>query len=311
MMDKNKNAETIEETAAAWVARQDAADWNGELERQRDAWLDADTRHRVAWLRLGAAWSAADALTEQDAGLPAARTALARFSPWRIAAGVLLALAFGAWLAPLGGNQVERYATRIGENRMVALEDGSRITLNTGTRLRASREHGRHVWLEGGEAYFDIAHDPAHPFVIEAGASRVTVLGTRFTVRREGGAVRVLVEQGRVRVSGSGAPVELGRNEEAVAQGGRIMRARHDAAATEKRMAWREGRIVFDQTSLADAAAEFNRYNERRIVVNGAAAQIAVGGSFSPSNVDGFVRLLEQGFGLKAQRRGDEIVLSR
>ncbi|MCD2518280.1 FecR domain-containing protein [Massilia sp. G4R7] len=314
MNDKNSAAETIEEAAARWLAREDAADWNPKLEREREDWLRADTRHRVAWLRLHAAWRTADGLRGQDAVTPAARAALPRFSTWRIAAGVLLAVALGAWLAPLTGERgepVERYATRIGENRIVALADGSRVTLNTGTRLRAAKGQGRHVWLDDGEAYFDVAHDPASPFVIEAGASRITVLGTRFTVRREDGRVRVLVEQGRVRVSERGASVELARNQEALAQDGRIVRSAFDAAALDKRMAWREGRIVFDQASLADAAAEFNRYNERRLVVTGPAARIVVGGSFAPTNVDGFVRLLEQGFGLKSERRGKDIVISR
>lgn len=311
MNDKKSEAETIEEAAARWLAREDAAHWNAGMEREREDWLCADTRHRVAWLRLRAGWLEADALRGQDAVTPAARTALPRFSMWRIAAGVLLAVALGAWLVPLTDEQVQRYATRIGENRVVALADGSRVTLNTGTRLRAEKAQGRHVWLDGGEAYFDVAHDPTSPFVIEAGASRITVLGTRFTVRREDGQVRVLVAQGRVRVSERGASVELARNEEAVAQGGRIVRTAFDTAALDQRMAWREGRIVFDQTSLAAAAAEFNRYNERRLVVTGPAAQIVVGGSFAPTNVDGFVRLLEQGFGLTSERRGKDIVISR
>jgi len=311
MDDKRSERETIEDAAAHWLAREDGTDWSPELARVREDWLRADTRHRVAWLRLRAAWQEADALRGEDVSRPQAHSALPRFSTWRIAAGVLLAVALGAWLAPLGGAPVDRYATRIGENRIVALADGSRVTLNTGTRLRAAKAQGRHVWLDDGEAYFDVAHDPAAPFVIEAGASRITVLGTRFTVRRDAGRVRVLVEQGRVRVSERGASVELARNEEAVAQDGRIVRAAHDGQALDQRMAWRAGRIVFDQTSLADAAAEFNRYNEQRIVVTGPAAQIAVGGSFAPTNVDGFVRLLEQGFGLKSERRGRDIVVSR
>lgn len=312
MSDTRRNAQAVDDEAAAWLARQDGEAWDGARQREFDAWLDADTRHRVAYLRLRAAWTRADALHGRHAAA-APRPALPRFSRWRVAAGIVLAVALGAplaWLAP--GRTVRELATAVGENRTVALADGSRVTLNTDSRLRADASRPRTVRLERGEAYFDIAHDAAHPFVVEAGDSRVTVLGTRFTVRREGDAVRVLVAQGRVRLAGGGGAVELARNEEATARAGAIVRTAHSEAQTAQRLAWREGRIVFDGTSLAAAAAEFNRYNERRIVVaDPAAARIAIGGSFAPTNVDGFVRLLEQGFGLHARRQGKDIVISR
>ncbi|GGY97153.1 FecR domain-containing protein [Pseudoduganella plicata] len=313
MNETRNDAQIIEEEAARWLACQDAGTLTGAMQEQFDTWLEADTRHRVAWLRLRAAWTQADSLLRREAANGAQSAALPRFSQWRIAAGVLLAIALGAqlmWMS--GGTGPQQYATRIGENRVVALADGSRIMLNTDSRLRAAPDAARKVWLDRGEAYFDIAHDPAHPFIVEAGDSRVTVLGTRFTVRRTGAGVRVLVAEGRVRVTESGAAVTLTRNEEAVALGGRIARATRTEAQTGQRLAWREGRIVFDQTRLADAAAEFNRYNERRIVVaDPDIAGIRIGGSFSPANVDGFARLLEQGFGLTARRDGNDILISR
>jgi len=314
MTDTNTKAATVEEEAAAWLARQDEGDWDDARQADLAAWLAADTRHRVAWLRLRAAWNEADGLRGQaQVRAPAARPALARFSPWRIAAGLALACALGAQLASMRGDHgVRRYATAVGESRLVALADGSRVTLNTDTRLRSSQDDARTVWLDGGEAYFDVAHDPARPFVIEAGASRITVLGTRFTVRRDDGGTRVLVAQGRVRVSDGAATLELAPDEEALAHAGAIARSIHDAAHTERQLAWRDGRIVFDRTPLGQAVDEFNRYNERKIVVdNPEVAAIVLGGSFAPTNVDGFLRLLEQGFGLRTERRGKDVVISR
>lgn len=335
MEQANKTAASIEDQAAQWLARQDGARWEASAQAELDAWLDADVHHRVAYLRLRAAWRRADALGGAAGGaapvfapefvsapalVPAARPAPAPgpFPAWRLAAGLLLACGLGAALAPdLGWRQGERYATRTGENRTVALADGSRLTLNTATRLRAAPDGQRKVWLDRGEAYFDIAHDPAHPFVVEAGTSRVTVLGTRFTVRRDGESVLVLVEQGRVRVSARDAAlapeqvVELVRNQEARAEAGHIRRAERSQVQTEQRMAWRAGRIVFDGATLGEAVAEFNRYNERQLVLaDRSAAALPIGGSFAPSNLDGFVRLLEQGFGLQAQRGSERIVLS-
>ncbi len=312
MTDTNRKAATVEQEAAAWLARRDGPEWDAARQAELDAWLAADTRHRVAWLRLRAAWSEADALHGRERA-PAARPALARFSPWRIAAGVALACALGAQLASMrDDHSVQRYATAVGESRLVALADGSRVTLNTDTRMRSSQDDVRTVWLDSGEAYFDVAHDPQHPFVIEAGASRITVLGTRFTVRREEGGTRVLVAQGRVRVSDGAATIELAPDEEALARAGAIARSVHDAPHTERQLAWREGRIVFDRTPLGEAVEEFNRYNERKIVVDGPeVAAIVLGGSFAPTNVDGFLRLLEQGFGLHTERRGKDVVISR
>lgn len=312
MTEASTQAEIIEEQAAHWLARRDGAPWPAETQARFDAWLSADVRHRVAYLRLRAAWERADSLAGRTIARPARWRALARFSTWRLAAGVLLACGLGAVLTPeLDWREGERYVTRVGENRTIAMADGSRLTLNTATRLRTTADGSRRVWLESGEAYFDIAHDPSRPFVIEAGTSRVTVLGTRFTVRRDGDSIRVLVEQGKVRVSERETAVVLTRNQEASASAGRIVRAERSQVQTEQRMAWREGRIVFDQTTLGDAIAEFNRYNERKLeLADPSAAGLRIGGSFAPSNVDGFVHLLEQGFGLHARRSNGRIVLS-
>lgn len=317
MTDTRRDAQAIETEAAHWLARQDGDDWNGKLQSELDAWLGADTRHRVAWLRLRAAWREADGLAARmQERRPRPVAAPRRFlhpSMWQVAAGLLLTAGLGAllMLVPVGERGPE-YATRVGEKRIVALGDGSHITLNTSTRLRTAPDGGRAVWLADGEAYFDIAHDPAHPFTVDAGDIRITVLGTRFTVRRDHGSTRVLVEQGRVRVSEGLASVELARNDEALARAGHLERSAHSDAQTERRLAWREGRIVFDSTTLGDAATEFNRYNERKLVVaDPAAARLVIGGSFAPNNIDGFTRLLESGFGLHAERRGNEIILSR
>lgn len=312
MNKENKSGQMIEAEAAHWLARQNGGRWHPGLQRELDAWINADLGHRLAYLRLRRAWERADLLSGQEIARPAPRFSLPRFSTWRLAAGVLLACALGAALVPdAGWRRGEHYATRTGENKTIALADGSRLTLNTGTRLRTAPEGERKVWLDRGEAYFDIAHDPAHPFVVEAGSSRITVLGTRFTVRRDGDSTRVLVEQGRVKLSERGVAVHIGHDQEATAAAGQVSRTDVAPEQTVQRLAWRDGRIVFDRTTLAVAAEEFNRYNERKLVIaDPAAADLLIGGSFAPSNLDGFVRLLEQGFGLRARRGSDEIIVS-
>ena len=185
--------------------------------------------------------------------------------------------------------------------------------MNTATRLRTVVDAStRQVWLERGEAYFDVAHDRARPFVIQAGTRRITVLGTRFSVRLDGAGMRVLVEEGRVRVAEGGKEVVLAANAAAELSRGRIMLSKKSVAQVRSQLGWREGRLTFDQMSLGQAAAEFNRYNARKLVIDDpAVAAMGIGGSFAPTNVDGFTRLLEQGFGLRVERSGDQIKISR
>jgi transmembrane sensor len=75
-------------------------------------------------------------------------------------------------------------------------------------------------------------------------------------------------------------------------------------------LSWRQGLLTFDQTTLAAAADEFNRYNRKQLVVEPAAAEIRIGGSFEAANVDGFVRLLHDGFGLNVAQSDSEILIS-
>lgn len=309
------DAERIEAAAADWLARRDNDNWTEQEQQALDAWLQESTAHRIAYLRLDSAWRGADRLAElPDASVVARRRPWGRFSLQRIAAGLALvsgaALFAALYLAPA---PQQNYATAIGEHRTLALADGSRLTLNTGTRVRASIAAGkRQVWLDSGEAYFDIAHDAAHPFVVQAGASRVTVLGTRFAVRREGEVVKVAVVEGRVRVEQAGQQVVLGANDTALADAHLIAIGRKTPAQVEQQLSWRAGRLVIDQLTLEQAAHEFNRYNRRQLVIaDPALSGMVIGGSFAPENVDGFARLLQQGFGLQVESRDDKIIISR
>jgi transmembrane sensor len=314
------SADDIEAQAAHWLTRRDGEDWSDALQAELDAWIGAAVSHRVAWLRLSCAWQRADRLA---AVAPAPMQAQAQRLPpavtrWRIAAGVLLACGVG-WFAaalmppPWQEPPAQRYATAVGESKTALLADGTRLTLNTGTGLRA-RIGGskREVWLDKGEAFFDVAPDKAHPFIVDAGRSRITVVGTRFSVRREGQAVTVLVAEGKVRVDQGESRLTLVRNDSAQATEGRLVMSTRTPAQLNNLLGWREGRLVLDDLTLGQAAAEFNRYNRRQLVIEDAAvARMAIGGSFAPTNVEGFARLLQQGFGLRVRSGPDQILISR
>lgn len=339
----------IEQIAAAWIARRDAGAWSDPDQRQLDAWLEAAVAHRVAYLRLDAAWRQSDRLKALGAGMPAGvvpprgrwaaspldrqaatrRPAArpARPAAWRRALPRLLAiaasLALAAWLAwglrrepPI---QPVAWRTATGELRVVPLTDGSTVTLSSDSRIVvAMSRHARHVDLQQGEAFFHVARDPARPFTVEADGRRVTVVGTRFDVRRDATEVRVVVTHGLVRLQADGRGAN--RQPTALLPAGSVATASATGvtvdtvplAQAEAYLSWRDGFLSFHDTPLAAAAAEFNRYSARKLVIaDPATGAMRVGGNFRWSNLDGFVRLLTQAFPVKASRRGQDIVLRR
>jgi transmembrane sensor len=327
------NHEAVEAAAAAWLARRDnSANWTDADARSLDDWLRQSTAHRVAWLRLQHSWKRADGMSAlregmaakdapdlQERGSRMSRAGLSR--RWLGASGLAAALMIAAGLAwhmrPGAGE--ERFATTVGSRQELTLSDGSRVMLNTHTRARALVNQGeRKFWLDEGEAFFEIHHDPAHPFVITAGQDRITVLGTKFSVRHEDGRTQVTVVEGRVRLDLAGAKsrdvaatsTTLTRNDSAVAEGRGVLVATKTEQQTQRELSWREGRLEFDNLPLGEIAAEFNRYNQRQLVVSPDAAALRLTGSFDTGNIDGFTRLIHSGFGVVVRTNGDEIQLS-
>jgi len=324
---KNNELNDIEAHAADWIAERDRADGHLPHERQAelDAWLDASTAHRVAFLRLDQAWHRADRLRALQSAAPvlkppppqprrSGRAWLARPAVQRGAVGLSLAtLALVAGLHFGNRPQTLDYATELGQRESVTLADGSRLTLNTATQLRtAVTAQARQVWLEHGEAFFDIAHDPKHPFVIHAGQQTVTVLGTKFSLYRDGEWLHVAVLEGRVQVQGEQSrPTVLTREDAGLADAGNVLVTKQSPQQLNASLGWLQGKLVFNEVSLAEAARQFNRYGRKQLVIkDDAAARIGIGGVFDSANVDAFARLLHAGFGLQVQVEGEEIQVS-
>ena len=305
----------IEERAADWVRRADAADWSGDDQAHLEAWLAQSTAHRVAWLRLQSVWQRADRLSAIRGAAPPRVAPWARVVPWAAAAAVgMVAVLAGVLWHGTGS----RYSTQVGDREAISLSDGSQVELNTRTIVRTQVDaHTRHVWLDQGEAFFDVKPDAKRPFVIHASGHRVVVLGTKFSVRSEQGRLEVAVLEGRVRVE----PLQANpRKPPVVVLGGAMLFSKpagtvvavnaRDKVANA--LSWRNGILVFDQSTLQDAADQFNRYNRRQLVVTDPeTARIRIGGSFDATGVDAFARLLHTGFNLRVESRGDEIRVSQ
>lgn len=213
-------------------------------------------------------------------------------------AGITLAVAIAcaglAWMNP--AYKSERFATAIGERRAVLLNDGSKLLLDSATHVDISwRLLSRDVDLRAGQALFDVASAVYRPFVVSAGLAKVEVLGTLFNVRRlDNDAVRVTLAHGRVDVTATAAehaPVTLRPGQQVDSIGGQLMPvAKVDAL---KAMAWKDDRIVFEQTSLDEAVSLLRHYRKASIELSDPSlAALKVTGVFEAHNVDRLLDLL-------------------
>lgn len=317
-------AKTVEADAARWLERSVCEGWSPAQQKDLDDWLAASLAHRIAFVRLKAAWGETGRLAalRQAGPADAARSWLRDHLPssrlmLRVAAFALVA-AFGtvAYFKLNAPKLPLVYATAVGGHETIRLSDGSTVELNTDTSLRVSVSTDRRiVWLDKGEAYFQINHDPVRPFIVMAGKRRITDLGTKFIVRREPDRLQVAVMEGRVwldAVAGKAQSALVSADQSAVATERSISITRKSEAKLADRLGWRRGVLVFDDTTLAEAVAEFNRYNRQKMMVADAdAASQTIGGTFPKNDVEAFTRVARQILGLRIGNNGKEIVISR
>jgi transmembrane sensor len=306
------------EAAMRLVGRRDCEDWNEKDQTELDAWLAESPAHRVAYLRLDAAWKRADrlaAIQPPDLHTPKKVT---RALVLRIAGGLAaVAMLVVGIFTFLSMPREQTYATNIGGHRTVVLEGGSQIELNTDTALRIADGSERMVWIDKGEAYFEIRHDAAHPFVVVAGDGRVTDLGTKFSVRRDGEAVEVALTEGRARfdaIAGQarGKSAELIPGDQLVATANSVLKKRADGTDLARQLSWRKGLLVFDNLALCDVAARFNRYNRQKLIVAGAdVARLTIVGTFRTDGIERFAHIAHDILGLQITHEGNEIIISR
>lgn len=317
MSNPSPNAKDIQLRAAEWITeRREAVDWTVEDQAAFDAWLAESPAHLLAYWRLDAAWNRTHTLAE------ARDVSREEFKPRRLPLFLKIAAAFG--VVSVLGLAVANYAltphdrtysTPVGGHETISFADGSRIELNTNTVLRTRMTTDqRIVWLEKGEAYFQVKHDAAHPFIVMAGNHRITDLGTQFVVRRDAKRLQVAVEQGRVWFDAH-TPSQsalLSPGDVATASANSVSVTRESTHELANELGWRRGVLIFKQTTLADAAIEFNRYNRQKLVIaNADAAAMKIDGTFRATNVEAFARLAQTILGLNVANEGNEIVISR
>lgn len=313
-------SDVIEAQAAEWlIARLHDKDWNADKENQLEAWLAESIANEVAYLRLEAGWKGADRLAvlrtpvQPSTLRPAQPSTTTKF---HVAAVLLLCATIGttAYVTTRPSHD-QVFATPIGGRETITLADGSQIELNTNSEIRLPKG-SRQATLVRGEAYFQIKHDPQHPFTLDAGDHRIVDLGTKFVVRQANSSLEVALVEGRARVeSASGAVNQksavLNPGDVAIATRDDLTVTRKPASALADTLSWRSGFVVFHHMTLREAASELNRYNAVQIVLadEGAAKRI-FGGKFRTTDSDRFTSVVSTALGLHVERRGNEIVIS-
>jgi transmembrane sensor len=324
--------------AAAWVARLHGPNRTEEVEAGLRRWLADDPDHTAAFELLTDAW-------ERSAQLK--RRPLERIASWervgfrmsfsRVALATACTFVF-AVIATLVYLHTDAVSTGVGEYRTLALEDGTRVHLNTDTRVVIRFDkHSRRVALERGEALFEVAKRPDWPFVVSAAGREIRALGTAFMVRTDDGQLAVTLVEGKVAVSGpgpitptsnpmpgisksnqaaetgnsAGSPITLSPGQRltlAAASAAKI-----DQPSLDRVTAWEYGQVSFDNTPLGAAIAEMNRYSRTRIILSDAvAADVRISGIFEAGDSANFAKAVARTYRLQVSAEGrSRIVLTK
>jgi transmembrane sensor len=358
----------IYEEACEWFIECRAGDLDNVARAEFDRWLRKSPEHQGAYLEIAAIWNEGptldpanrwdlDKLIAQSAEDPAniiawERTRSTSHTPqsitkapqtpcrvplsaaltgrrrlFAIAASILLAtVALATYILTSSGV----YATALGEQRSLALSDGSTVQLNSLSKIRIRYcEHERTVDLLQGQALFHVAKDTKRPFIVHIGQTRVRAVGTQFDVYRKADGTIVTVVEGRVAILNEGHPsgpkhegeqglrspapstevADFARREgegaifltggEQITVGPKTVRKTEHpnlAGATS----WTQRQLVFEAASFAEVAEEFNRYNERKLVIDPSALGTQhISGVFSSTDTASFIRFLRDRPGLR------------
>lgn len=315
-------AKNIDMQAAAWIERRHFGPWMEEDQAELETWLQQSIAHRVSYLRLNSNWNRTKRLVVLSSKASNAVTEVRKgtgFFLTKVAAGFVILTLAGLGAAHfLSQPGVRIFSTPVGGHETVTFSDGTRVELNTSTVLRARMTTDqRTIWLERGEAYFEVKHDPAHPFVVIAGDRRVTDLGTQFLVRRDRRDLKVAVIEGRVwfdtrdkRVSAQTSLLTTG--DVATVSADKLSVTRSNVPELTDELAWRRGMLVFHRTPLGAAVAQFNRYNRDHLVIaDTKTANLQIDGTFPANDPSAFTDIVQDILHLRITRQGNATLISR
>lgn len=350
-MDDKKNIVTlpdqdaIDRAAAEWLLTLEEDEVSAEDRAGFSAWCGSNPKHREAFERVSTVWGEfdkakvlADYAVSDDNTMLVARDVRSntRWGHLRrrsvlsaLAASVAIAVALPITLQFSSRSdepQSGAVRTAIGEQRKLALPDGSMLELNTDSGIEYEiTTTRRDIRLTRGEVYFDVAHDKHKPFRVLTDNGAVTALGTAFSVRLIDEKMNVLVSEGRVALSFASdtgqaavpAPadnvaddaIELVVGQSAVVEGNTQQIEDVDPERLVERLSWRQGVLAFSSSPLSDVVSDIARYTDIVIVLEDESLRdLPVTGYFGIGEVEEMLEALELMAGLKAERRQDKLI---
>lgn len=332
-----------DEAAVRWVTQRESDPVRFKGERDAfEAWL-AEPENAAAWARIdrcvdevGQFASLPEVREMRRAALEATRRRPRAHRVWlgggALAASLLVMVALLAVsdrrladpeisAEPSRVSVRQRHATGVGERMEIALEDGSRITLNTASKVEIHYSAARRdVLLLDGQALFRVAKDSSRPFVVAAGDRLITAIGTAFDVRvRRNGEVDVMLMEGKVNVDPM-RPTGLARWMPALERErlkpGQLLLARTAEAPlvavgdVERVTAWDRGLLIFRNDRVGEAVEEINRYSRTQLMIEDLRIrELKVSGVFTSARPEDFVAALEAFYPIHVERSAGVVVL--
>ncbi|MBL4837219.1 MAG: FecR domain-containing protein [Kordiimonadaceae bacterium] len=325
----------IEEQAAAWIAKIEVKELQQVELDKLGAWLALSPQHQEAFDRMNSLWNGAEILDDlngfgEDVGDKTAIENGEPVMPWwgqrmlvgAIAASVMVVAGVTA-LYDAGmftEAQPTHFLTQVGEQKTIALSDGSTVILNTDSVLDIElTENSRIMRLTQGEAHFDVAPNPDRPFLVYAGDGIVKAVGTAFTVYLRKKAVEVTVSEGVVAlIARPKASMNTAQSLQVIAELKPIaaLTAGQNAVFAEKvehvesmseealgrKLLWHGGFIAFSGEPLLTVIEDVSRYTDIRIEIDPDLETLPVGGYFKIGEIDGMFEALETAFGVHVER---------
>ena len=306
-------SDTRKDTAVDWFLRREAGPLTAEEGAAFESWLAQSPENERIYATLDLAWSVAG--DAEDHPVVSARNRVlvqAVDRERRVRRAVLVTLMVGVvggaglvWQTLTAPKPLatQSFETAVGQQATVTLPDGSKVTLNTDTVVRTRADKNRRlVYLERGQAFFEVEKDRRHPFVVSAAGKTVTALGTAFDVRVDRGRLKVVLVEGKVRVDTPVAATtdtvrppahatEMTAGSQLIAPENADWRMSRTDVGRET--SWLRGQITFDDAPLGEIVAELNRYSTRKLVITDERlAAVRLGGIYTPGDIAGFSRAL-------------------
>jgi transmembrane sensor len=330
----------ISEEAARWLVEFRTGEVDPPGRRDFDAWLRASPEHIRAFIEMAALWHEGEAIdprreldveailaraesephvieltptpgTSARGAAASARSRRVRAAGWAVAAGLLLAGISTVLILRSAPPRALTYATEVGARRSIVLPDGSKVLLDSKSRLQVSyTAAARNVDLLEGQALFEVVKNPQRPFLVRAGNALVRDVGTVFDVNRIGDGTIVTVVEGRVAVTTPSQPLYLSAGEQLDVHLGRLS-LRPIRVDTSAETAWTDGEVVLQSATLAEVTQVFNRYSAHRLVARDLGRKpLRLSGVFS-TDPNFLLRYLRSRADIAVTENGSEIDIVR